>query len=66
MMFRSQQVTANVEKIADESVHGQEPLCLPGRFEPSHMSLALPCGLVGDFGAIVLVSVRAISLPDGD
>ena len=59
MMFRSQQVTANVEKVADESVHGQESLRLPGRFEPSHLSLALPCGLVGDFGAIVLVSVRA-------
>ena len=60
MMRRSHQVTANVEKVADESVHGQEALCLTGRFEPSHLSLALPCGLVGDFGAIVLVSVRAM------
>ena len=60
-MLRSQQVTVNVEKIADESVHGQESLCLPERFEPSHVSLALPCGLVGDFGAIVLVSVCAMS-----
>ena len=60
MMRRSHQVTANVEKVADESVHGQESLCLTGRFEPSHVSLALPCGLVGDFGAIVLVSVRAM------
>ena len=49
-----------MEKVADESVHGQEALCLTGRFEPSHVSLALPCGLVGDFGAIVLVSVRAM------
>ena len=47
-------------QVADESMHGQESLCLPGRFEPAHLSLALPCGLVGDFGAIVLVSVRAM------
>ena len=60
MMLRSQQVTANVEKVADESVHGQESLRLTGRFEPAHVSLAVPCGLVGDFGAIVLVSVRAM------
>ncbi len=55
MMLRSHQVTANVEKVADESMHEQESLRLPGRFEPSHLSLALPCGLMGDFGAIVLV-----------
>ena len=60
MMRRSQQVTANVEKVADESVNGQESLRLPWRCEPSHVSLALPCGLVRDFGAIVLVSVRAM------
>ena len=60
MMHRSHQVTANAEEVADESMHGQESLCLPGRFKPAHLSLALPCGLVGDFGAIVLVSVRAI------
>ena len=46
MMRRSHQVTANVEKIADESVHGQESLRLTGRFEPSQVSLAVPCGLV--------------------
>ena len=61
MMLRSQQVTSNVEKVADESVHGQESLCLTGRFEPSHVSLTLPCGLVGDFGAFVPVSVRTVS-----
>ena len=60
MMHRSHQVTANAEEVAEESMHGQESLCLPGRFEPAHLSLALPCGLVGDFGAIVLVSVRAM------
>ena len=60
MMHRSHQVTANAEEVADESMHGHESLCLPGRCDPSHLSLALPCGLVGDFGAIVLVSVRAM------
>ena len=28
---------------------------------PAHLSLALPCGLVGDFRAIVLVPVRPVS-----
>ena len=28
--------------------------------EPSHLALALPCRLVGDFGAIVLVTFRAM------
>ena len=49
MMHRSHQVTANAEEVADESMHGQESLCLPGRFEPAHLSLALPCGLVGGY-----------------
>ena len=60
MMHRSHQVTANAEEVADESMHGHESLCLPGRCAPAHVALALPCGLVGDVGAIVLVSVRAM------
>ena len=59
-MHRSHQVTANAEEVADESMHGDESLCLPGRCDPAHVALALPCGLVGDVGAIVLVSVRAM------
>ena len=65
MMLRSHQVTANVEKVADESMHGQESLRLPGRFEPSHVPLAVPCGLVGDFGVIVLVPVRIRTVSAG-
>ena len=61
MMRCWHQMSANVEKVADESMHGQEALRLPGRFEPSHVSLAVRCGLVGDFGAIVLVPVRTVS-----
>ena len=59
-MHRSHQVTANAEEVADESMHGHESLCLPGRCAPAHVALALPCGLVGDVGAIILVSVRAM------
>ena len=44
MMRRSHQVTASVEQVADESVHGQESLRLPERFEPAHVSFAWPCG----------------------
>ena len=29
-------------------------------FEPAQVSLAVPCGLVGDVGTMVLVSVRAM------
>ena len=46
MMLRSHQVTATVEKVAGESMHGQESLRLLGRCEPSHVPLALPCGLM--------------------
>ena len=49
------------EEIQHEFVDRKKPLRLPGRFEPAHVSLALPCGLVGDFRAIVLVPVRPVS-----
>ena len=55
MMRRSHQVTATVEEVADKSVHGQASVCLTARFEPSHVSLAVPCGLVGDFGANIFI-----------
>ena len=48
MMHRSHQVTATADECADESVHGQESLCLPGRVEPAQVSRAVPCGLVSD------------------
>ena len=59
-MHRSHQVTATAEEGADESMHGQESLCLPGRVEPAQVSRAVPCGLVGDVGTMMLVSVRAL------
>ena len=33
-------------------MHGQESLCLSGRFEPAHVSRAVPCGLVGDLARL--------------
>ena len=60
MLLRSHQVTANVEEVADESMHGQESLRLPGRCEPSHVPLALPCRLVGDFGPVSVETVRMV------
>ncbi len=59
-MHRSHQVTATSDEGADESMHGQESLCLPGRVDPAQVSRAVPCGLVGDVGTMVLVSVRAL------
>ena len=56
-----QQVTTEPEQIQHDAVHRQEPLRVRGRFEPSHEPLAVPCGLVGDFGAIVLVPIRTVS-----
>ena len=60
MLLRSHQVTATVEKVADESMHGQESPRLPGRGEPSHVPLALPCRLVGDVGPVSVETVRMV------
>ena len=60
MMHRSHQVTATAEAGADESVHGQESLCLPGRVEPAQVSLTLSRRLMRNLCAVVLVSVRAL------
>ena len=59
-MRRSHQVTATADEGADASMHGQESLCLPGRVDPAQVSRAVPCGLVGDVGTMVRVSVRAL------
>ncbi len=59
-MASSQQVTPDAEEVLDESVHGQESLGLTRRFEPSHLSLSLPCRLVGDLGSVVCVLVGAV------
>ena len=53
-------MSAHSEEILHEAVHGHEPLRMGGRLEAPHLALALPGRLVGDFGAIVRVLVRAV------
>ena len=50
----------DAEEVLDESMNGQESLRLTWRFEPSHLTLALPRGLMRDLGPIVLVTFRAM------
>ena len=40
---------------------GQKPLGLPARFEPSHLSFALACGLMRQLGPIVGVTVSVVT-----
>jgi len=52
-------MVADSKEVLHQAVHGQEPLRVGGRLETSHLVLALAGRLVGDFGAIVRVLVRA-------
>ena len=61
MVRRPQEMSPDPEEIQHESMHGQESLCLPGRVDPAQVSRAVPCGLVGDVGTMVRVSVRTVS-----
>ena len=61
MMHRSHQVTATADECADESVDREKPLRVRRGFEPAQVSRAVPCGLVGDVGTMVRVSVRTVS-----
>ena len=54
-------MSAQPEAILHQAVHGHEPLHVGGRLEAPHLALALPGRLVGDFGAIVRVPVRAVN-----
>ncbi len=59
-MRRPQEMSPDPEEIQHEAMHGQESLCLPGRVDPAQVSRAVPCGLVGDVGTTVLVSLLAL------
>ena len=48
-------MSADPKQILYGTVHRQETLRMPDGFEPSHLSLALPCRLMGDFRSVVLV-----------
>ena len=56
----AQQVTSDTKEILHKSVHRQEALRVGGRFEPSHLPLALPRRLMRAFRSIVLVSGGAV------
>ena len=54
-------MSAHSEEILHQAMYGHEPLHVRGRLEAPHLALALPGRLVGDFGAIVRVLVRAVN-----
>ena len=60
MVHGPQEVTTDTEQIQHDALHRQESLRVRGRFEPPHLSLALPGRLVRHFGSIVLVWPRAV------
>src|SRR5712692_5712799 len=54
-------MTPHAKEIPNEAVHRQESLHLSAGFEPPHLPLALASRLMRDFGAIVLVLLRAVN-----
>jgi hypothetical protein len=49
------------EKILDDTVEGEKPLGLAGRFESAHLPFPLAGRLMRGFGAIVGVTFRVVS-----
>ena len=60
MVRRPQEMSPDPEEIQHESVDREKPLRVRSGFDPAQVSRAVPCGLVGDVGTMVLVSVRAL------
>ena len=60
MIRGAQQVTSHSEKILNDTMEGQEPLCLAGRFEAPHITFPLPRRLMRNFNAIVGVTLRVV------
>src|ERR1700681_439050 len=58
---RSQQMASYSKKILDDTVKGEKPLGLAGRFESAHLPLPLAGRLMRGFGAIVGVTLRVVS-----
>jgi 23S rRNA-/tRNA-specific pseudouridylate synthase len=61
MVDGPQQVAADTKEIRNESVDREKTLRVRGGFEPSHLSLALPRGLMGDLRSIVFVLPGAVA-----
>jgi hypothetical protein len=53
-------MAADSEQVLDDTVEGQKPLGLIGRFESTHLPLPLPGWLMRNFRAIVGVAVHAM------
>ena len=61
MIRRSQQVASYSEKILDDTVEGEKPLRLAGRFEAAHVPFSLASRLMQGFGTIVSVTFGGMS-----
>src|SRR6266700_2480439 len=57
----SQQVAPYPEKILDDTVEGEKPLGLAGRFESAHVPFSLAGRLMRAFSAIIGVTFRGVS-----
>jgi hypothetical protein len=49
----TQLMSSHAEQVPYDIVDGQKALGLRSRFEAAHVTLASPCGLVGDFGRLL-------------
>ena len=58
-------MSADPKQILYGTVHRQETLRVPDGFEPSHLSLALPCRLMGDFRARLFSYCCVLCTTDG-
>jgi hypothetical protein len=56
---RSQQMAPYSKKILDDTVKGEKPLGLAGRFESAHLPLPLAGRLMQRFGAIIAEAALA-------
>ena len=53
-------MAADLEQVANHTVNGEESLGLGHGLEAPHLSLALPRGLLRDFGSIVGVACGVV------
>jgi hypothetical protein len=64
MVDSPQQVAADTKEILNEAVHREKPLRVRGAFEPPHLSLAMPRGLMRNLRSIVFV-LSVLWITDG-
>ena len=54
-------MASKAEEVLDDTVEGEKPLGLAGRFESAHLPFPLAGWLMRGFGAIVGVTFRVVS-----